>query len=220
MMFAMGRRQGAVQGTVQDTPDHVCHWAVSVQGAFGVLRIIFAIGWCQGAVQGAPESSLPLGGVRVLSAPRIMCSIGRYLCRVLSRVLWIMFAIGRCQGAIQGVPESFLPLGGVRVLLSTSDYIFHWAVSVQGIVQGTPDYGIMFAIGQEQGAVQGALNHVCDWVVSELSRVLSKLLSRVPWIMSGCCPGCSGLCLLLGGVRILSRVLRIMFAIGRCQGVV
>ena len=42
--------------------------------------------------------------------------------------------------------------------------------------------------------------------------------------MQGCCSGCSGSCLPLGGVRVLSsmlsRVLRIMFAIGRCQGAV
>ena len=43
--------------------------------------------------------------------------------------------------------------------------------------------------------------------------------------MQGCCLGCSGSCLPLGGVRVLSiqgavKVLRIMFAIGRCQGAV
>ena len=50
------------------------------------------------------------------------------------------------------------------------------------------------------------------------------------WAVSGCCAGCcpgcfsgcSGSCLPLGGVRVLSRVLfrvlRIMFAIGRCAG--
>ena len=92
-----------------------------------------------------------------------------------------------------------------------------------------------------RGAVQGAPDHVCHWVVS------------------GCCPECPGSCLPLGGVRVLSRVLfrvlgsclplggvrvlsavqgapgimfaigrclsrvrvlRIMFAIGRCQGAV
>ena len=60
-----------------------------------------------------------------------------------------------------------------------------------GAVQGAPDHVAV------QGAVQGAPDHVCDWVVSELSRVLSRVLSKV-----------------------LSRVLRIMFAIGWCQGAV
>ena len=39
-----------------------------------------------------------------------------------------------------------------------------------------------------------------------------------PGCCCGRCPGCSGSCLPLGGVRVLSGVLRIMFAIGRCQG--
>ena len=144
IMFVIGRCQGAVQGAVQGVPDHVCHGAVQrcCPGCSGsrlllggvrvllrvlsrVLRIMFAIGWCQ-------NLCLPLGGVRVLS-------------RVLSRVLRIMFAIGRCQsrvlplrGAVQGAPDhvchgavqgaiqrccpgcsgSCLPLGGVRVLFA------------------------------------------------------------------------------------------------------
>ena len=63
-----------------------------------------------------------------------------------------------------------------------------------------------------RGTIQGAPDHICDWGV--------RLLSR----MQGYCSGCSGLCLPLGGVRVLSRVLsrvlRIIFAIGRCQGAV
>ena len=110
---------------------------------------------------------------------------------MLSRVL--------CRGAVQGAPDvcnwvvsgccpecsgSCLPLGGVRVLSRVLFRVLR----------------IMFAIGRCQGAVQGvqgAPDHVCDWVVSELSRVLSRVLSKV-----------------------LSRVLRIMFASGRCQGAV
>ena len=144
------------------------------QGAVQVsrVRIMFAIGRCQGAVQGAVQgccpgcsgSCLPLGGVNVLS---------RVLSGVLFRVLRIMFAIGRCQGVVQGGVQgccsrcsgSCLPLG------------------CQGAVQGAV-----------QGAFQGAPDHVCHWAVS------------------GCCPGCCA--------GVLSRVLRIMFAIGRCQGAV
>ena len=36
----------------QGALDHVCHW---VQGAVRVLRIMFAIGRCQGAVQGGVQ---------------------------------------------------------------------------------------------------------------------------------------------------------------------
>ena len=54
--------------------------------------------------------------------------------------------------------------------------------------------------GAVAGAVQGAPDHVCHWAVQ------------------GCCPGCSGSCLPLGGARVLFRVLRIMFVIGWCQG--
>ena len=73
---------------------------------------------------------------------------------------------------------------------------------------------IMFAIGRCQsrvlplrGAVQGAPDHVCH--------------GAVQGAVQRCCPGCSGSHLLLGGVRVLlrvlSRVLRIMFAIGWCS---
>ena len=187
--------QGAVAGAVQGAPDHVCHWPVSgcCRVLSRVLRIMFAIGRCQGAVQGAVRPGCCSG-----------CSGS------LSRVLRIMFAIGRCQGAVQGAVQgapdhvchwavsgccpgccpgcsgSCLPLGGVRVLSRV--------LSVQGAVRVLQ---IMFAIGRCQvlsrvlcrGAVQGAPDHVCHWGVSVLSRVLS-------------------------------RVLRIMFAIGRCQGAV
>ena len=76
------------RGVIQGAPDHVCHWVVSgccaaccsgcsglclslggVRVLFRVLRIIFAIGRCQGAVQRAIQ-----GAVRVL---RIMFAIGR-----------------------------------------------------------------------------------------------------------------------------------------------
>ena len=95
------------RGAVQGTPDHVCHWVVSgccaglsrvLSGCsagvlFRVLRIMFAIGRCQGAV-------LCRGAVQ--GAPDHVCHWGvRVLSRVLSRVLRIMFAIGRCEGAVQ-----------------------------------------------------------------------------------------------------------------------
>ena len=200
--------------------DHVCHWAVSIQGA----------------VQGAPESYLPLSGVRVplggvrvvrnylcdwavsgcCTVPRIMFAIGRCLCRVLSRVLRIIFAIGRCKGAVQGAPASSLPLGGVRVLHSTPDHVFF---SLGGVCAGCCPgcSGSCLPLGGVRMLSRVFQNNVCDWVVSELSRVLSKVRSRMLRIMSGCCPVSSGLCLSLGGVRVSSRVLRIMFAIGRCQ---
>ena len=51
--------KGVVVGTVQGAPDHICHWALSgccpgyCAGVLSsILRIMFAIGWCQGAVQG------------------------------------------------------------------------------------------------------------------------------------------------------------------------
>ena len=106
------------RGAVQGAPDHVCHWGVRVLlGVLSrVLRIMFAIGRCQGGVQGAVQgccsgcsgSCLPLGGVRVLcrgavqGAPDHVCHWG---VRVLSRVL--------CRGAVQGAP----------------DHVCHWAVS-------------------------------------------------------------------------------------------
>ena len=76
-----------------------------------------------------------------------------------------------------------------------------------------------------RGAVQGAPDHVCHWVVSGCCPGSPDHVCH--WAVSGCCPGlsrvlsgCSGSCLPLGGVRVLSRVLRIMFAIGWCQGAV
>ena len=53
--------EGAVQGAVQGAPDHVCDWVVSELSTVlsrvlskvlsRVLRIMFVIGWCQGAVR-------------------------------------------------------------------------------------------------------------------------------------------------------------------------
>ena len=65
---------------------------------------------------------------------------------------------------------------------------------------------------------QGAPDHVCHWAVRLGGvRVLSRVLSGAPdhvchWAVSGCCPSrvlsrCSGSCLPLGSVRLLSRVL-------------
>ena len=68
-------------------------------------------------------------------------------------------------------------------------------VVCRGVVEGAPDHVCHWAVsGAVQGAVQGAPDHVCHWAVS------------------GCCPGCCA--------GVLSRVLRIMFAIGWCQGAV
>ena len=89
--------------------DHVCHWAVSGcrpaccagVAPFRVLRIMFAIGRCQGAVQRALQGA-------VQGAPDHVChwAVSGGSClpgrcpAVLSRVLRITFAIGRCQGAV------------------------------------------------------------------------------------------------------------------------
>ena len=108
-----------------------------------------------------------------------------------------------------------LPLGGVKLLQvlcrggvqGAPDHVCHWAVSgcclgcCPGCCQGAPDHVCHWAVSR-WGAVQGAPDHVCHWAVSGCC--------------AGCCPGCSGSCLPLGGVRVL----RIMFAIGRCQGAV
>ena len=110
-MFAIGRCQGAVQGA----PDHVCHWAVS--------------GCCPGCCSGCSGSCLPLGGVRVLSGVRIM------------------FAIGRCQGAVQGAVQG------------APDHVCHWAVCSGSCLPGrcpavlSRVLRITFAIGRCQGAV-------------------------------------------------------------------
>ena len=115
------------RAAVQGAPDHVCHWNVRVLlGVLSrVLRIMFAIGRCQGAVQGAVQgccsgcsgSCLPLGGVRVLcrgavqGAPDHVCHWG--VCH------WAVS--GCCPGscpsrALLGCSGSRLPLGGIRVL--------------------------------------------------------------------------------------------------------
>ena len=69
--------QGAVQGAVRGAPDHVCHWAVSgccpgccAGVLFRVLRIMFAIARCQGAVQGAIQGAVQ-GAVQ--GAPDHVC---------------------------------------------------------------------------------------------------------------------------------------------------
>ena len=161
-------------------------------------------GCCCGCCPGCSGSCLPLGGVNVLS-------------RVLSGVLRIMFAIGRCQHAVQGAVQG------------APDHVCHWGVRVLSRVLSRV-LRIMFAIGRCQGAVQGAVqgapDHVCHWAVSECCQGGPDHVCH--WVASTCCPGCypgcSGSCLPLGGVsmlcRVLSRVLRIMFAIGRCQGAV
>ena len=164
-----------------------------------VLRIMFAIGWCQGAVRSAPDhvchccpgccsgcsgSCLPLGGVRMLS--------------------------GCCPGCCSGCSGSCLPLGGVCAgcCQGAPDHVCHWAASgcCPGCCAGVLFRGlrIMFAIGRCQGAVQGAPDHVCHWAVSGCC--------------PGCCSGCSGSCLPLGGVRVLSRVLFRVAGVRTVQG--
>ena len=220
------------RGAVQGAPDHVCHWVVSGCCA----------GCCPGCCSGCSGSCLPLGGVRVLCRVlsrvlfrvlRIMFAIGRCQGAVQGavRVLRIMFAIGRCQGAVQGAVQ-----GGVQgCCWGCSGSCLSLAVSgscpgccpgcsgrcqgaVHVAVQGAPDHACHWAVSQccwgccpgvlLRGAVQGAPDHVCH--------------GAGQGAVQRCCPGCSGSRLLLGGVRVLSkvlsRVLRIMFAIGRCQG--
>ena len=57
--------------------------------------------------------------------------------------------------------------------------------------------------GAVAGAVQGAPDHVCHWAVSGCCPGSPDHVCH--WAVSGCCPGLS---------KVLSRVLRIMFAIG------
>ena len=212
---------------------------------FGRLFLVIFFHQIAGSYRG---SNFSKGGIVLANWPP-----SRVLLRVLSRVLRIMFAIGRCQGAVQGCYSgysgSWLPLGGVRVL--SRDHVCHWAVSgcypgcsgsclplggvrvlLRGAVQGAPDVvrvlRIMIAIGRCQGAVQGSPDHVCHWAVSGCCQGAPDHVCH--WAVSGrgavqgCCSGCYGSCLPLGGVRVpsrvLSRMLRIMFAIGRCQGAV
>ena len=164
--------QGAVQGAVQGAPDHVCHCAVSacspawcpecsgsclplggVRVLSRVLRIMFAFGRCQGAVQGA------VGAVRVL---RIMSAIGR-----------CQGAVQGAGGAVQGAPDhvchwgvSVLSQGAVQ---GAPDHVCHWAVSgCCGVLSKV--LRIMFAMVLSRvlssGAVQGVSDHVCYWAVS------------------------------------------------------
>ena len=199
---------------------------------------MFTIGWCYGAVRGAPDhvcheavsgcclgccsvcsgSCLPLGGVRVLS--RVLCRGGvrgapDHVCH------WAVpgGCPGFCPGCCLGCSGSCLSLGGARGLSRVLSRVFR----------------IMFAMVLYSGAVQGAPDHVCYWAVlgccwgccpgcsGSCLRLGGVRIYVCHWAVSGCCPGCcpgcSGSCLPLGGVSpgccrwgVLSRVLRIMFA--------
>ena len=137
---------------------------VLCRGAFQNPQIMFAIGWCEGAVQGAVQGApdhvchwavsgwcagcCPGCCAAVQGAPDHVC---HWAVMVLSRVLHIMF-----------------PTGGVRVLSRVLRIMFAIGQS-QGAVRVLR---IMFPIGQCQGgvlcrrAVQGAPDHVCHWAVS------------------------------------------------------
>ena len=172
----IGQRHGAVQSAVQGAV------AGAVQGCSGS---------CLPLLTGCFGSCLPLGGVRVLS---------RVLCRgAVQGGADHVFAIGRCQGAVQGAPDhvchlavsaccpgccpgcsgSCLPLGGVRVLssLPLGGVRVLSRVLCRGAVQGGADHVCHWAVS---GCCPGCCpDHVCDWMVSEPSRVLSKMLSKV-----------------------------------------
>ena len=204
-MFALVLSRVLCSGAVQGAPDHVCYWAVSgccpgcCAGVLSrVLRIMFAIGWCQRAVQGAVPGAVQGAPDHVCHWAVSGCCPG-WCAGMLSRVLRIMFAIGWCQRAVQS--GSCLPLGCVRVLLR---------VLCRGGVQGAPDnvchYGVrvLFRVplggfrccpGCSPGCCQAAPDHVCHWAVSGvLSRVLSVqgAVQGAPdhvchWAVSGCC---------------------------------
>ena len=91
---------------------------------------------------------------------------------------------GCCCGCCPGCSGSCLPLGGVRVLSR---------VLCRGAVQGAPDHVCHWVVS---GCCPGSPDHVCHWAVSGCCPGLSRVLS-----------GCSGSCLPLGGVNMLSRVL-------------
>ena len=93
---------------------------VLIRMLFRVLRIMFAIGWCQGDVQGVPDyvcywavSGCCQGAVEgavqgaIHGAPDHVCHwavLG--CCPVLSGCSGLCF-IGRCQGAVQGAVEGY-----------------------------------------------------------------------------------------------------------------
>ena len=91
---------------------------------------------------------------------------------------------GCCCGCCPGCSGSCLPLGGVRVLSR---------VLCRGAVQGAPDHVCHWVVSR---CCPGSPDHVCHWAVSGCCPGLSRVLS-----------GCSGSCLPLGGVRVLCRVL-------------
>ena len=173
------------------------HWAVS--------------GCCPSRVLSRCSGScLPLGGVRVLS---------RVLLRVLFRVLRIMFAIGVsgcCPGCCPGCSGSCLPLQGCYWGVLSKVLRIMFAMVLSRVMS------MVFRSGCCPGCCpdccQGAPDHVCHWAVRLGGvRVLSRVLSGAPdhvchWAVSGCCLSrvlsrCSGSCLPLGSVRLLSRVL-------------
>ena len=106
------------------------------------------------------------------------------------------------QGVVEGAPDHVCPLGGVRVLSRVLSRVLRGSCLLLGGVcpgccQGGPDYVCQWAvlgccaIGRCQGAVQGA-----PGIVFAIGQCLSRVLS-----------GCSGSCLPLHSVRVLSRVL-------------
>ena len=103
---------------------------------------------------------------------------------------------GCCCGCCPGCSGSCLPLGGVRVLSR---------VLCRGAVQGAPDHVCHWVVS---GCCPGSPDHVCHWAVSGCC---PGCCQGAPdhvchWAVSGCCPGCCA--------GVLFRVLRIMFAIG------
>ena len=153
----------------------------------------------QVAFAGASDHGLPFNGVAVLL---------RLLCR------------GAVQGIFRGVP----------------DHVRHWAVSVfcagccpgcysvfslsylpLGSVRPGCCVGVLFrvrrTIGLCQGAVQGAVQGA--WIIFAIGGCQPRVLSS--GAVEGCFPGFSPSFLPWCCPAVLSRVLQIMFAIGRSQ---
>ena len=113
----------------------VCHWPVSgccpklsraVQRAVRVLRIMFAIGQCQGVVRSFPGLSSVLSGCSGSCLPLGCVSLQSRCCAgVLCRVLRIMFAIVLSQGAagvLLGVFPIIFDIGVSKVLCRLLEY--------------------------------------------------------------------------------------------------
>ena len=150
-----------------------------------VFGIMFAIGRCQsavqGAIQGVPDHNCH-GAVQ--GAPHYVCHWAVSACcvvqGVLCRVLRIMFAVG--------------PL------------CFCSGVLLRGAVQGAPDHVCHGAVQRYYpGCSRSRLLLGCVRVLSRAPRIMFAIMwyPNCLGCSPKCSPGCSGSCLPLGRVRVL-----------------